>query len=627
MAKPLILAQSNGVVTYRDKAGAGSLTAGGAVRYRALASARTNLYPDPHLSGAASAYTGDLASVSGVAAPAAFASLGVATALLITSGAGADAANYFGAYQNYATASRLKCAQIDGGVQYTASAYFYHQSAFPLSITLAAETRPETADAVTVNTDSVLTVVPSGVLTRVSVTFTSNHAASRVALNCYVAEAANPLVAGLTLYVSGAQVEVGAAATPLVSGALGGVWLDPTSGMLGTAHASPSVSQVGMLIEEATTNLWTNPNANSATTGDNSSNSAVLSRDTAFAVRGPSSFKAVAPGSLTAEGHVFILTGFSSQSTRTFIAQAKVRQQVATGGLLMIRLDAVYSDASRTNGVAQNFVGTNGWQQVVSAAVTTDPLKTLNALQLYVVTRTSVQAITFNAGDIQIEEKAYATSFAQGDMGTGLSWQATAHASASIRAVTTLKVDETGHLNPATGAIAMKVLRMADTGAAQRLLDCGDGTVGKDRFLLSIGADDKVNLMYQTNNGSTPTAISAESVPVGSWSTIFGDWTALAHRAKLGTNAAVSIAHSASQGNISSANDMTIGGSAAGASAADAVIGSWAVFDGPLTDAEYAKLTALDQWTWTSLDAALGVVMQAGQAAGTPGLLKLGSGQ
>lgn len=195
------------------------------------------------------------------------------------------------------------------------------------------------------------------------------------------------------------------------------VWIDPITGIVGTAHASPSVSRAAAWVEEATTNLLKNPSAETNLT-DIPATGATGTRDTSYASIGAASAKAVTNNGASSEGLIFdTATGLGyTGSVRTFIGSCMARGS----GTVSVFIQFVYTDASVVTGSALNIALTGQWQRIVTPTLASDSAKTLDKIRLHIRTQTQ-QAATFYVDASQIEEKAYATSYCDGAIGTGVS--------------------------------------------------------------------------------------------------------------------------------------------------------------------------------------------------------------
>ena len=157
----------------------------------------------------------------------------------------------------------------------------------------------------------------------------------------------------------------------------------------------------GVHMEEGTTNLLTANQASVETdlTGLGVYSGATITRDTTEKWQGTASMKVVTNGVAVHEGaKTYPATSVFASTTYTGSAWVKV----PAGATIQLML----SDwVDKSNAVT--ITGTGEWQRY-SVTITTDSHTTL---QLVFQTVTTIQAITFYVDGLQIEQKAYATSF------------------------------------------------------------------------------------------------------------------------------------------------------------------------------------------------------------------------
>jgi hypothetical protein len=156
----------------------------------------------------------------------------------------------------------------------------------------------------------------------------------------------------------------------------------------------------GVLVEEATTNLLTaNVSTGTDTLGDTTGftayNSAALSSSTEQAYQGSRSLKVVTPGAVTTEG---------ANCTYTLANGNPVSGSVMVKAPLGAAMSLQITGSDYTL-----FTGTGEWQKVSMGVAN----KTSSA-NVYIWTTTTPQAITFYVDMLQIEAKAYPTSWTLG---------------------------------------------------------------------------------------------------------------------------------------------------------------------------------------------------------------------
>lgn len=193
------------------------------------------------------------------------------------------------------------------------------------------------------------------------------------------------------------------------------------------------------LTEEATTNLLLNPSAEVNTTSHGGWGAGVPAptRDTTTAFSGTASLRQTTPGTNPSEGLSYsTATGLALTGARTFTGSVYVKG----AGSLQVQLTAYYTD-STSQSVVVDATATGSWARVVTAPLTTNGAKTVNSLALVVRTAFNLaQAVTFWTDAAQVEEKPYATSYADGSLGVGYTWLGSPHASASTRGKATITV-------------------------------------------------------------------------------------------------------------------------------------------------------------------------------------------
>lgn len=211
----------------------------------------------------------------------------------------------------------------------------------------------------------------------------------------------------------------------------GCAWVDPRTGSLGSAHASPSCNQLTAWIEEGTTNYISNPRAETVTTGWSTYTDRTLSRDATMAFIGSASYKIVANPTVGGQNYVMSNTSVTIGATGSATASAMVYiPSNWTGGDVTIDVRGFGLADGTTFGYAD--LGKKGQWQRISKTFTA----TSTSGAIHFTTMGGFPANQpLNFTNIQVENKAYATSICDGSLGTGYSWSGTAHASSSTRAV------------------------------------------------------------------------------------------------------------------------------------------------------------------------------------------------
>ena len=161
----------------------------------------------------------------------------------------------------------------------------------------------------------------------------------------------------------------------------------------------------GILIEEATANLLTanQSSVETDTTGLSSYSSATITRDTTEPWQGEACLKVVTPGSIAGEGMFADKTGLTLAVDEGYTASAYVKGS----GIVRIYLAELRGGTPQTVSSA-NVELTSTWQRIHVPITIADATNT--SLRIMVRTPTA-QSITFYVDGLQIEKKAYATSW------------------------------------------------------------------------------------------------------------------------------------------------------------------------------------------------------------------------
>jgi hypothetical protein len=372
-------------------------------------------------------------------------------------------------------------------------------------------------------------------------------------------------------------------------------WLDPSTGQLGTAHASPSCNQVTAWIEEGTTNLCRNSSVEAASlVGDPNLLGAgtIITKDATSAFLGSASAKVVCDGSGSQQGILFGSGNLGDTSTaRTFTGSVYVRGS----GTLRYYTRCEYADLSVEDSADLTVTLTNQWQRIVANPKTANTGKQLRYVYIQARTNTA-QAVTFWADCAQVEEKSYATSYTDGSLGTGYSWAGTAHASASTREGVSIYAGTAGRISKDSGEIAAKYSVQIPADAASH------------RFVFNhynSGSSD--SRIYLTNYGSSGTKMAlglgsstvlvqdSASLVMGSWYNAGIKWDgSLGSLYKEGSLVGSPTAYS---GMTASPANFFIGANNGTIQHLNGLIGPVAIYDAPLSDARRALVnTAIDNY-------------------------------
>jgi len=233
----------------------------------------------------------------------------------------------------------------------------------------------------------------------------------------------------------------------------------------------------------------------------------------------------------------------------------------------------------------------------------TDSAKTVDFLWVLVEVN-GTAALTWYQDCLQLEEKAYATSYCDGSIGTGYAWSGTAHASSSTRTKMTVTTDNANRINVTRGAYAIRALRQLDVVVDYRPLDIGSGGAGTDRIGAGIsGGTDRFRIVTRSNSGSVlNTEAASPAIAVNTWYALFAEWSGTAVGAAVGTNVPTAGSRDAIQGTLNSGTtDFFIGSAISSAEQINGYIGPVAIFDDLLTARERKKLVDHTNWEWGML--------------------------
>jgi hypothetical protein len=569
----LLLAPLSGSLAATDRSGALALTGAGAVRYLPAQNARTNYVPNPRFAVDTTGWSVLLAGGT------------AAITRVTTDGVSAQ------------TSLRIDADTVNGGVRLQTTLARV-PGAVPLVLSFWIKLLSGAADWVVRSRDGTANASAFGLGTNLNLTATGQW--QRISYPYTVL--AGMSIAGLELLrrttAAGSLLVTDVVIEPTPGGATsfdgasaGAAWINPATGVPGTAQASPSVSAAAAFVEEATTNGITNPSFETATTGWDAVGS-TISRDTTYAYVGAAALKVVTANATVAEGVRVHPTQVPAAAGQTWTAAVWLRG----AGDVQVQLAERDAGGTLLGSSAQSGITlTDAWRRFAIS-------RTLLAggstnVTLDVVT-TGQQAATFWLDAAQLEQKAYATSYADGSLGPGYAWSGTAHASTSTRAATTVKGDETARIDPQRGAVALWFYRETDTGGSQFFLNVGDLGAGKDRVGLRLSSGDALLSEWTSNGGAVKTTIRAGATATGAWLFAYGEWDGMATAVAIGTEAPTPGTRDAPSGNLSSANDLNVGTSTSATGHLDGRIGPAMIFDRPLTAAERTALFTEAAWTF-----------------------------
>jgi hypothetical protein len=221
-------------------------------------------------------------------------------------------------------------------------------------------------------------------------------------------------------------------------------------------------------VAEATTNLVTNPSFETNTTGWSGAGGVTITRITTDGLYG-SCCMSVA-GSAGYAYQSTPITGLSAGQTYTVSAWTK---KPANTGVVSLRLwytDGAWADkGSLTLNLPTAAV--TEWTRFVLTGVA--PAGTTQCAAAIEWTTGAGSSITLYVDAVQVEQKAYATPYCDGSLGSGHTWSGTAHASTSSRAVASLSYPTSSNFLATVGTFsAWTKLAVASSASVGRLLAC-----------------------------------------------------------------------------------------------------------------------------------------------------------
>lgn len=405
----------------------------------------------------------------------------------------------------------------------------------------------------------------------------------RSLLNIY-AGAGESNIAG-DIWIGGCWFEELSTAGDYFDGSFPGCsWLDPRTGQLGSAHASPSCNQLTAWIEEGTTNLFYNPVAANNVVGAGVTAPQTLSRDTTTAYFGATSYKIDGSGT---DSNRIVFSSISSLgytgSTKTFTGSVYMKGS----GTFKSDLTIFYTDASTTQGTfSTSFSLTNSWQRIVAPSITSDPAKTVNYITISIRYSGTQAASTYYCNGAQIEEKSYATSFCSGDLGTGYSWAGTAHASSSTRVAGAISFPHSGRVDTVKGAVLAKAQPVVGPPGINRDVWRWGSSTG-DLHVYRIGTDFAATSYWNISNaGNKFIGTPAATWAISNWNKAYASWSGTQQSIRKNDNTLLSTTRDSPTGTIAG-TDIAIGYNLPSLNNyLDGCIGPLAIFSRELTDAE-----------------------------------------
>ncbi len=253
------------------------------------------------------------------------------------------------------------------------------------------------------------------------------------------------------------------------------VGVDASSAESGYQSAQSYAAHGGVFIEEGTTNKITNPSFDHSTYNTNwdavGANLTALENSTApYYKFGSKSLKLIANASAIAGTSNMDTIGIDPNSTASHTLSFYVYDGTTgnVGGTISSSIiKPIWEGVAQSGGTYTDMGG--GWWRVTYATTTTDSSNEYGV---------EVQASkTVYIDGLQLEEKAYATTYVDGSLGTGYAWTGTANESTSTRTASDLKYSTTSNINTNTGTISfwVKPKDVSSYNVAHKLISINGG--------------------------------------------------------------------------------------------------------------------------------------------------------
>lgn len=371
--------------------------------------------------------------------------------------------------------------------------------------------------------------------------------------------------------------------------------LETFSGSLGAfSGVAPVRFLNGLWLEQATTNLVSNPIAVSNTTTWGTFAGRQIDRVTAL------------PGPLP-EPWDGVTTGFSVLATSDQSASATAMQTAVTlgaspavistlvwvpsgyTGTRLLVVGALWSSATGSLTAEVDLGIRDDWQYVAAGPFTPDAGDLAGFVLLSHAAGTWSAGQTLYSTGWQIEQLPFATSLSVNSFGDGYSGTTT-----HIRAASSASISPSGILAPGSGSLAFRYTRTIDTGGTETILECGTAGSGTDYLSISVNSSDKLVVSWNSDNAGAQTVTSMDSIAVDTEYFVYTDWNSTDINLRVGA-ATDTDTRNAVQDDFG-AGDLTLEASAGGA-----IFNGFAAYDRPLTDYEQSRLYAQPVWGWQTL--------------------------
>lgn len=498
-----------------DRGGADTLTVTGPERYRALPGARVNYCHNPSFETNTNGWGGGTATIQRVGTDV---SNGAFALEITASGAGI--------YQGCPYTMPSSVNPFAGGQQVTVS----------FDTTLKSGNASWSVQGFSVKADGSSTdlgeqvFTPTSSKTRKTFTFTLGAGAHRLSFYIWHVPASASL-----MVIDAVQIEPGAVATAYFDASLSTApdakWMDPITGYAGTAHASPSVERAGLWVQEATTNATTDPSFEAAAiaTGWQTNGSAVISKVATHAYVGAGAGKVSCTASVNDGIRPQVLS--AAATGQAWSMQARVRAFAAGDIGKTIKLALTEWDAANafiTTQISSAFTLTDAWQLATFTATLNGGVNTAKVVP-FVVNGAAV-AVDFVLDAHQHEQKAYATAYCDGSLGTGHTWSGTANASASSRTAVADSIAAPGRISGRRGSMCgwftLDVINASQGGNG--LWGAGQYYVTTDdRIAMWVNSARAVRIDWGNSGdavAATPAISGNAAVTVGTMFFVYAEW-------------------------------------------------------------------------------------------------------
>lgn len=358
-------------------------------------------------------------------------------------------------------------------------------------------------------------------------------------------------------------------------------------------------------MEESTTNLAINPSAEVDLTGWTASGSATVTRVSGISAKGSFYVNVACPDTSNSEG-VSLTTPTAlnyTGSVRTFVGSAYLKAATA-GTLYSFRLRVYYTDATFVDSTLKSVSLTTSWQRFETNTIATNSAKTVNRFEVLMQRNTSAietAAWTFHADAVQIEEKAAATTYADGSLGTGHQWNGTAHASTSTRNLPLIDTPVGAYVTPEKGTVLIRYKKIVNTQNNNFLFAIGAfGTAGYDAFGINT-FEMKHRIWWRRGTEAvveTPLA-SREAITLGTWETSVVRWQGTTWEQRISNGTPSVQTRPTPLGQFQGDIRLSLGNPA---NSANADIESVLVYEDYLEDHEIDTLLGMQgSWTWANV--------------------------